>query len=138
MLSTDTEAVDTTAEARTILYVFTGLLNSSWLRFPMKREDRDYTIYEAAQDAIDEDGLARVLAMAADTDELDDEAVAALNAVATDTLVADALAAAAAADWRGRVPTGDDVGKAAERRRSCCDDEPQGPPTIPTSLKVVW
>lgn len=107
-------------------------------RFPMKRDDPDHTIYDAAQDAIDKDGLARVLALAADTEDLDDEAVAALHAVATDSLIADALAAASAAAWRGRAPTGDDVGEAAERRRSCCDDKPPGPPTVPTSLKGVW
>lgn len=104
----------------------------------MKRDDRDYTIYDAAQDAIDEDELARVLAMAADTEELDDEAVAALHAVATDTLVADALAAAAAAGWRGRPPTGDDVGEAAERRRSCCNDKSPGSAMEFKSLWGVW
>lgn len=104
----------------------------------MKQRDRDDNIYDAARDAIDEDGLARVLMAAAETEDLNDEAVAALHAVVTDTLVADALAAAAAARWRGRDLTGDDVGEAAERRRSCCDDEPRGPPMVPTSLKGVW
>lgn len=104
----------------------------------MKRDDRDHTIFDAARDAIDEDDLARVLALAADAEDLDDEAVAALHAVATDTLVADALAAAAAARWRGRAPTGDDVGEAAERRRSCCDDKPTEESMELKILKGVW
>lgn len=104
----------------------------------MKDRDRDDNIYDTARDAIDEDGLTRVLMMAAETDDLDYEAVEALHAVVTDTLVADALAAAAAARWRGRLPTGNDVGEAAERRRSCCDDQPPSPPMVPTSLKGVW
>lgn len=104
----------------------------------MKRDDRDYTIHDAARDAIDEDGLARVLSLAADTKDCEDEAVAALHAVLADTLVADALAAAAAAQWRGRGPTGDDVGQAAERRRSCCEEEPPEGPTILKILKGVW
>lgn len=123
---------------RTTTWIFDGLRLISWLRFTMKRDERDYTIYDAAREAIDEDGLAKVLALAADTEEPDDEAVAALHAVATDTLLADALAAAAAAKWRGRNPTGDDVGEAAERRRSCCDDErPEGPMELKI-LKGEW
>lgn len=86
----------------------------------MKRRDDDGSIHRAAYEAIDEDALERVLELAAG-DDCDPEAVAALHTVAADTLVADALAAAGAAGWRGRFPTGDDVGDAAERRRSCCE-----------------
>lgn len=86
----------------------------------MKRTDDGDSIYEAAHDAIDEKALARVLELAAG-EGCDDEAVAALHAVTAETLLADALAAAAFARRRGRQPTGEDVGNAADKRRSCCD-----------------
>lgn len=104
----------------------------------MKNHDQRETIHEAALDAIDEDGLERVLRLATGEERCDEGAVTALRTVTADTLVADALAAAAAAGWRGRFPTGDDVGDAAERRRSCCEDRDVGVPTVPTSLKFEW
>lgn len=127
-----------TLYARTTTWIFDGLRRIRWLRFTMKRDNRDYTIYDIARESIDEDGLERLLRMAAETDELDEEAVSALHAVTTDTLVADALAAAAHAEWRGRAPTGDDVGVAAERRRSCCDDKHPEGPMVAKILKGVW
>ncbi len=101
----------------------------------MKGQDTDESIHEAAREAIDEEGLARVLELAAGED-CDDDAVAALHEVTADTLVADALAASGAAGWRGRGPTGEDVGAAAEKRRSCCEREP--PEMVPTSARVEW
>lgn len=101
----------------------------------MKKRDTNDSIFETARDAIDEEGLARVLELAAG-EGCDDDAVAALHEVTADTLVADALAAARVAGWRGRYPTGEDVGTAAEKRRSCCErgsDE-----MYPLSAKGEW
>lgn len=92
----------------------------TWV-FPMKRpHDGGDSIYDAAHDAIDEEALARVLELATG-EGCDDEAVAALHAITAETLLADALAAAGYARRRGRLPTGEDVGSAADKRRSCCD-----------------
>lgn len=102
----------------------------------MKRPDIDDSIYELASDAVDEEELAELLEAVAG-ERCDDEAVAALHAVAVDTLLADVLAAAAHGRWRGGGVTGEAVGEAAERRRSCCEgDEVQG--MRPLSAKWEW
>lgn len=95
----------------------------------MENSDDRNSIHEAAREAIDEDELARVLALAADG-ECGEDAVVALREVAADEIVADALAAARGARRRGRPPTGDDVGNAADERRECCPGSPRYKQTL--------
>lgn len=91
-------------------------------------------IHEAAREAIDEDALAQVLELAADG-ECEQEAVEALHEVVADTITADVLAAQRHARRRGRFPTPDDVGDAADKRRECCT--PPTPRPIPPHGRIV-
>lgn len=85
----------------------------------MGKSDDRTSIHTAAREAIDEAGLAQVLELAG-AGGCGDDAVEALREVAADEIVADALAASKHARWRGRPPTGSDVGAAADERRDCC------------------
>lgn len=96
----------------------------------MPTTDDSQELVEAARAAIDEEALAEVLELTAEA-EYGAAAPAALREVLTDELVADAVAAADRARRRGRGPTGDDIGAAADRRRECC-----GPPMQPTHAWV--
>lgn len=86
----------------------------------MKKSDEPESIHEVARDAIDDEELARLLELVGGG-ECNQDAVDALQAVTTETLVADVVAAVRYAQRRGRLPTGEDVGNAADQRRSCCE-----------------
>lgn len=92
----------------------------------MTKADAQNRIHEAARQAIDEDALAEVLELVAG-EECEQDAAVALREVTADEIVADALAAAQRARRRGRVPTCDDVGDAADERRECCFLPPMQP-----------
>lgn len=89
----------------------------------MKKPDDRGTIHEAAKEAIDEDALAGVLELAAG-EECEHDAATALREIATDEIVAVALGGAARARRRGRFPTADDLGDAADQRLMCCGRSP--------------
>lgn len=84
----------------------------------MKDKDRELNLLEIAREAIDEDDIA--LMFERTTDDCDYDAVRALQEVTAQMLVRDLLATVEHARLRGRDPTGDDVGDAAQRRRGCC------------------
>lgn len=86
----------------------------------MKKSDEPDSIHEVARDALDDEELARLLELAAGG-ECNQDAVDALQAVTIETLVADVVAAVRHARRRGQLPTGEDVGDAADKRRSCCE-----------------
>lgn len=90
--------------------------------FTMKKPNERNSIHEAAKKAIDEDGIAQVLELAGG-EECGHDAVEALQEVIAEEIVADALGAAAHARRRGRSPTGEDIGGAADERRSCCSQQ---------------
>lgn len=79
---------------------------------PVDHGSERVTIHEAAKEAIDEDALARVLALAAGG-KFEDEAPTALREIATDEIVAIALGGAARARRRGRVLSADDLAEAS-------------------------
>lgn len=85
----------------------------------MKGSDDRTSLHEAVADAIDEEQLARALDLATDG-EYEQDAVAALHVVAAEEIVAVVLGATDRARRRGRNPTGDDVGDAADDRQECC------------------
>lgn len=87
--------------------------------FTMEKPDDRNSIHEAAKEAIDEDALARVLELAAGSD-CEQDAVEALREVAADEIVTDVLVATGRARRRSRLPTGEDIGVAADERQVCC------------------
>lgn len=100
----------------------------------MSNADDDRSIRSMAEQTIDEDALAELLAVTTEG-EASDETVAALQAVVVDTLIADLLAATQYARRRGRTPTPDDIGEAADDRRDCDTNAGYSTPYI---LKWEW
>lgn len=100
-----------------------------------KHDDDDPTLRDHAKRAIDEEELQALFDGIAG-DDVDREAIQALRAVAVDELLETALAAVSRSERRGRSPTGDDVGAAADDRHNCCGPSP--PAKEPLSLKVEW
>lgn len=98
--------------------------------FTMRQPNAQNQLHEAARQAIDEDALAEVLELAAG-EECEHDSAVALREVLADEIVADALAATQHARRRGRLPTADDVGDAADERRKCCL-----PPMRPTHAQI--
>jgi hypothetical protein len=104
--------------------------------FTMEKPDDRESIHEAAREAIDKDELARVLELAADG-EYGQDAAEALRENTADEIVANVLAATTHARRRGRLPTGEDIGDAADERRvCCCQPQPQSQYWEPAILKV--
>lgn len=101
----------------------------------MSGEETPAQIHEVARQAIDEDALAEVLELTAG-EACEADAVAALQEVIADEIVADAVAAAQRARRRGRLPTGDDVGDAADDRRVCYPPEVKNRPLKPAYTEI--
>lgn len=105
----------------------------------MPRPDPKDSIQAAIREAIDEEVLAEAIERALSEECDTDEVTVALREVAAEEITSTLSVVLAHARRRGRCPTGEDVGRAADERRRC------GPPMhVPMAsdpagiMKVEW